>query len=86
MSNIIVYFIISLIKFYKYFISPFFGNKCRFLPTCSDYFLESMKTYGLKGLIIGFKRLLKCHPIKKLGGSSGLDFVPTKENFEKGKK
>ena len=65
------------IKIYQYLISPLLGNKCRFLPTCSEYFIEALNSQGLaKGLKLGFKRILKCHPIKKSGGGEGLDFVP----------
>ena len=42
--------LILIIKFYKFFISPLLGNRCRFLPTCSEYFIEALKT---QGLIIG---------------------------------
>tara|TARA_A100001011_G_scaffold400605_1_gene516753 strand:- start:1842 stop:2099 length:258 start_codon:yes stop_codon:yes gene_type:complete len=73
------FFLINLIKFYKYFISPLLGQNCRFLPTCSEYFIECLKIHGTrKGIYLGFKRISKCHPIKILGGSSGLDFVPKK--------
>ena len=73
--------LIFIIKFYKYFISPLLGNRCRFLPTCSDYFIEALKTQGLViGFKLGVKRILKCHPFKKLGGSHGLDFVPIPKN------
>ena len=76
--------LINLIKFYRYFISPLFGHNCRFLPTCSEYFIESLKTHGtLRGVYLGFRRILKCHPIKILGGRSGLDLVPKKENIRK---
>ena len=69
--------LIIIIKFYKYFISPLLGNKCRFFPTCSEYFIEALQEYGFfKGVTLGLKRILKCHPFKKLGGSHGLDFVP----------
>ena len=69
--------LILIIKFYKYFISPFLGNRCRFLPTCSEYFIEALKTLGFKkGFILGTKRILKCHPFKILGGNHGIDFVP----------
>ena len=82
--KVIIFFIISLIKFYKFFISPLFGQNCRFLPSCSEYFIESLETHGLiKGMSLGFKRISKCHPIKFLGGSSGLDFVPKKEGLKK---
>ena len=69
--------LILIIKFYKYFISPLLGSRCRFLPTCSEYFIEALKTQGCrKGLILGSKRIFKCHPFKILGGSHGIDFVP----------
>ena len=69
--------LIVIIKIYQYFISPLLGNRCRFFPTCSEYYIEALKTHGLlAGLKLGAKRILKCHPFKKLGGSHGLDFVP----------
>ena len=76
--------LINFIKFYKYFISPLLGQNCRFLPTCSEYFIESLEMYGpIKGSYLGLKRISKCHPVKFLGGSSGLDLVPKKENLKK---
>ena len=75
---------IYFIKFYKYLISPLLGQNCRFLPSCSEYAEESLRTHGLaKGLSLTFKRISKCHPIKFLGGSSGLDLVPKKKNLGK---
>ena len=69
--------LILIIKIYQYLISPLLGSRCRFLPTCSEYFIEALKTQGLiKGIKLGVKRILKCHPFEKLGGSYGLDFVP----------
>ena len=68
--------LIYLIKFYKYFISPVLGNNCRYLPTCSEYFIDSVNEYGvLKGFYKGIKRILSCHPIKFLGGGDGFDPV-----------
>ena len=63
---------IRFIKIYKYLISPLIGPSCRYLPTCSDYSIEALKTYGLlKGLILSLKRIMSCHP----WGNSGLDPV-----------
>tara|TARA_Y100001970_G_scaffold293473_1_gene440485 strand:+ start:2478 stop:2669 length:192 start_codon:yes stop_codon:yes gene_type:complete len=60
------------------------GSNCRFLPTCSEYFIDSLKIHGaFKGSMLGLKRIMKCHPIKFLGGKSGLDFVPKKEMIKK---
>ncbi len=69
--------LIIIIKFYKYFISPYIGSNCRYLPTCSNYFLDCIKLNGAaKGCVLGIKRILRCHPIKVLGGSDGYDPVP----------
>ena len=82
--NILKNFLILLIKFYKYFVSPYFHSNCRYLPTCSDYFLDSIKLNGaIKGMFLGLKRILKCHPIKFLGGGDGFDPAV---NSKKGKK
>ena len=73
--------LILIIKFYKFLISPILGNRCRFFPTCSEYCIEALRTHGLFiGLKLGTKRIFKCHPFKKLGGSNGIDFVPTSNN------
>ena len=69
--------LIKFIKTYKYFISPYFPSSCRYLPTCSDYFIDCLKLNGfLKGSFLGLKRILRCHPIKILGGRSGFDPAP----------
>ena len=71
------YFLILIIKFYKYFLSPLFPSTCRYLPTCSEYFIDSLKLHGvLKGSLLGTKRIFRCHPIKILGGGSGYDPTP----------
>ena len=73
--------IIFIIKLYKLCISPYMGHNCRYLPTCSDYFIDSVNHLGAtKGAIKGIKRLLSCHPIKFLGGGDGYDPVLKKKN------
>ena len=73
--------LINFIKAYKFLISPLLGNSCRYLPTCSEYSIEALKTYGLiKGSLISLKRILSCHPIKFLGGGGGFD--PIKKNIK----
>ena len=82
--KIVKNFLILIIKFYKYFISPYFHSNCRYLPTCSEYFIDSLKIYGsLRGTFLGIKRILRCHPIKILGGSDGFDPVPKLKKKEK---
>mgnify|MGYP006130407255 CR=1 FL=1 len=65
--------LINIIKIYKMVISPYLTPSCRFLPTCSDYAIDCLKTYGLiKGLFKATKRILSCHPF---GGEAGFDPV-----------
>jgi len=82
--KLINHFFILLIKFYKYFISPLFQSSCRYQPTCSEYFTDCLKLNGFfKGSLLGIKRILRCHPIKILGGRDGFDPAP---KLTKGKK
>jgi len=77
--SILIFIILSLIKLYNFFISPLLGVNCRFLPTCSEYCSLSLKEHGLiKGSTYSLKRIIRCHPIKILGGASGIDLVPSK--------
>ena len=77
--KLIKYILIKFIKLYKIYISPYLGNNCRYLPTCSEYFIESLEEYGvLKGSLKGTKRILSCHPIRFLGGGEGFDPVKKK--------
>ena len=72
MKTILIY----LIKIYKLILSPILGPRCRYLPTCSEYFIDSLNEYGfIKGTLKGSKRILSCHPIKFLGGGEGYDPV-----------
>ena len=86
MSKLLISFYILLIRSYQFIISPIFANKCRYFPTCSQYYIDALKTHGfVKGTYLGFKRILSCHPIKILGGGSGLDLVPNKKSLTKEK-
>ena len=78
--NIFTKLLIKFIKLYKYFISPLMGPSCRYLPTCSEYSIEALKTYGFtKGLLLSFKRIISCHP----WGNSGFDPVKKKVKVKK---
>jgi len=86
-SNFFIFIILVLIKFYNFFISPLLGARCRFLPTCSEYCKDSLNEHGLvKGGGYVLKRIMRCHPIKILGGADGIDLVPTKNQKSKGLK
>ena len=67
------YILVSIINFYRYFISPLKPASCRFYPTCSQYTLEAIEKFGvIKGCWFGIRRLLKCHPWH----SGGYDPLP----------
>ena len=61
--NILTYILIKFIKTYQFLFSPLLGQSCRHYPTCSNYSIEALKTYGLfKGLFLIIKRIFSCHP------------------------
>jgi hypothetical protein len=65
--------LIALVKLYQFTLSPFLGRHCRFLPTCSWYALEALRTHGgVRGGWMAARRLSRCHPL----GSCGHDPVP----------
>ena len=79
--NIITIILIKIIRGYKFLVSPLLGHSCRYLPTCSEYSIEALRTHGLfKGILMSFKRIITCHPIKILGGGEGFD--PVKKNIK----
>ncbi|MFQ5993455.1 MAG: membrane protein insertion efficiency factor YidD [Acidiferrobacterales bacterium] len=56
-------FLITLVRGYRYVVSPFLGCHCRFSPTCSEYALTALRIHGCsKGLGLTAWRLLRCHP------------------------
>ncbi len=60
--------LLSLIRGYQRFLSPFFPPSCRFTPTCSEYTYQAVERYGVfKGLWLGAKRLGHCHPLSSGG-------------------
>ena len=68
--------LLILIRGYQLIISPLLGSNCRFMPTCSEYAMESLRSYGLiKGSYLTIKRIGKCHP----WGGHGYDPIPTKK-------
>jgi putative membrane protein insertion efficiency factor len=61
------------LRVYKLAVSPFLPSACRFHPTCSEYMREAVMRHGAaRGVWLGLKRLVKCHPFH----SGGVDLVP----------
>ena len=78
--NIFTHLLIKFIKIYKFLVSPLLGDSCRYYPSCSDYSIEALKTYGFfKGLFLSIKRILSCHP----WGQGGFDPVKKEMKVKK---
>lgn len=58
-------FLIFLIKIYQKI--PLKSHySCVFIPTCSEYTKEAILKYGsIKGVYLGIRRILRCHPWQK---------------------
>ena len=70
----------DLIRWYQQGISaqrPF--RVCRFTPSCSQYMLEALQRFGLKGILLGSWRLLRCQPFSR----GGYDPVPNHFTFRR---
>ena len=66
----------KVFRIYKLVVSPYIPGQCRFYPTCSDYALEAMVTYGFfKGGFMTVSRLIRCRP----GVDGGYDPVLSKK-------
>jgi hypothetical protein len=66
-------FLISLIRLYQITLSPFFGQQCRFTPSCSEYTRQAIERYGAsRGSWLGIRRIVRCQPFCK----GGYDPVP----------
>ena len=67
------FLVLKVIKVYQKYLSPLLGPSCRFHPTCSEYALQAVETYGVfRGGFLAAKRVLKCNP----WGGSGADPLP----------
>ena len=64
---------IACIRAYQFALSPFLGQRCRFVPSCSEYTADAIARHGsCKGIGLGVRRLCRCHP----WSPGGYDPVP----------
>lgn len=65
--------LLALIRGYRYALSPWWGNHCRFTPTCSQYAAEAIERHGAaRGAWLAARRVARCHP----WSPGGFDPVP----------
>jgi putative membrane protein insertion efficiency factor len=69
MRQVLIFFL----RVYRYVVSPFLGNNCRFYPSCSSYAETAIRRYGAwRGSGLALRRLSRCHPWHE----GGVDPVP----------
>jgi putative membrane protein insertion efficiency factor len=55
--------LVGMVRCYQYLISPLLGPRCRYTPSCSEYFIGSVRKYGaIRGAWRGLLRICRCHP------------------------
>lgn len=62
---------VLLIKGYQKFISPLLGPRCKYYPSCSQYAIDAITEYPIKGFVLAAWRLLRCNP----WSHGGVDYV-----------
>jgi uncharacterized protein len=63
------------LRVYRLALSPLMGGQCRYIPSCSCYAEEAVKTWGAgRGAALAAWRLLRCHPFS----AGGIDLVPAR--------
>jgi putative membrane protein insertion efficiency factor len=68
MTNPVTFFVLQLLRAYKWAVSPLLPPSCRFVPTCSEFAMEAVERHGaLRGGWMAMGRLLRCHPLARGG-------------------
>ncbi|MBL8298820.1 MAG: membrane protein insertion efficiency factor YidD [Rhodanobacteraceae bacterium] len=74
--------ILHLLQLYKRLLSPLFGARCRYYPSCSHYARTAVARHGaLRGSLLASWRLLRCNPFS----NGGFDYVPAHFTFQRQK-
>jgi putative membrane protein insertion efficiency factor len=72
-NRALVALLVAPVRGYQVFLSPLFGGRCRYVPSCSQYAIEALRVHGaVRGSALAAWRVLRCHP----WGGHGYDPVP----------
>lgn len=70
---------VAPIRLYQLVVSPALGQRCRYYPSCSEYAVQAIGTFGiLRGLVLAAWRLLRCNPFSH----GGFDPVESQRLFK----
>ena len=68
--------IVLVVRAYQLIVRPLLVGTCKFVPSCSDYFLEAVREWGvIRGSLLGVRRIARCLPF----GRGGIDPVPRRD-------
>jgi len=60
--------VLGTLRAYQRHVSPLKPFSCRFCPKCSEYTIQVVEKYGVvKGLVLGARRVARCHPFHPSG-------------------
>lgn len=84
MKRLLIWILILPVKVYQLIISPLIPPRCIYYPSCSSYFIKSLKLHGpFKGFLYGVFRILRCSPFYKGGVDPVEDTTTLKQEFSK---
>jgi putative membrane protein insertion efficiency factor len=65
--------VVAVLRVYQRWVSPAFGPRCRYYPSCSEYAVQAVRQFGiLRGLVLATWRILRCNPLSH-GGFDPVD-------------
>ena len=72
--------LIFILRGYQKFISPYFAPRCKYYPTCSQYSIDAIRSFGsIRGIVMTAWRLIRCNPFSH----GGVDYA-VKTNMKAG--
>jgi hypothetical protein len=72
------YAAMSVVYVWRWTFGPLFAGSCKYHPSCSQYALDALRTYGFfRGSVLAGWRLLRCNP----WSHGGVDFASDQKVF-----